>query len=122
VTGDQYNRLLNRSRVLVGLAACVAPGQAFRGAGLDTRRNPQLPYMTRLFGIRDLVLGLGALTTGGDERRRWLQATVAADLGDAVAAVVDARAGNLPPHGAVMLTVSALSAAGLGIAALATGD
>jgi hypothetical protein len=122
VTGDDYNRLLNGSRVLVGVAAFAAPGQAFKGVGLDARRNPNIPFMTRMFGVRDLVLGAGALSTSGAERRRWLQATVAADVGDLVAAVIGGRAGHLPKHGAVMLGLTAATGTALGIAALLTGD
>ena len=122
MSGDDYNRLLNGSRVLVGIVSFIAPGRAFIGAGLDPRHNPQLPFMTRMFGVRDLVLGAGALTTSGEDRRRWLQATVASDVGDAVAAVAGHRAGYMPTRGAVMLTLTAATGAALGIAALASGD
>jgi hypothetical protein len=122
VSGDDFNKLLNGSRVLVGVAALAAPGSAFRGAGLSDRSNPQLPFMTRMFGVRDLVLGAGALTTSGEERRRWLQATLAADVVDALAAVAGHRAGYLPTSGAVMLGITALTGTALGIAALTTGD
>ena len=122
MSGDDYNRLLNGTRVLVGVVSFAAPGQAFRGAGLDPRHNPQLPFMTRMFGIRDLVLGAGALGTSGGERRRWLQATVTSDAADAVAALAGHRAGYLTTRGAVMLALPALSGVALGIAALASGD
>ena len=122
MSGDDYNRLLSGSRVLVGVVSLVAPGRAFLGAGLDPRRNPQLPFMTRMFGVRDLVLGAGALATSGAERRRWLQATVASDAADALAAVAGHRAGYLPTRGAVMLTLTATAATALGIAALASED
>ena len=122
MSGDDYNRLLNCSRVVVGIASLAAPGQAFRGAGLDPRRNPQLPFMTRMFGVRDLVLGAGALGTSGDERRRWLQGGVAADAADAFAAMAGHRAGYLSTRGAVMLALPAITGTALGIAALASGD
>ena len=122
MTGDDFNRLVNGMRVLVGVAALAAPGQAFRGAGLDPRRNPQLPFMTRMFGVRDLVLGAGALASAGGDRRRWLQATVAADVGDLLAAVAGRRAGYLPTQGAVMLGLTAATGTALGIAALTSGD
>jgi hypothetical protein len=122
VTGDDFNRLLNGSRVLVGVAALAAPDQAFRGAGLDSRKNPQMPFMTRMFGIRDLVLGAGALGTSGGERRRWLQAAIAADVVDLAAAVAGVRSGYLPTHGGIMLAATAATGTALGIAALATGD
>jgi hypothetical protein len=122
VRGDDYNRLLNGSRVAVGIAALAAPGHAFRGSGLDDRNNPQLPFVMRMFGVRDLVMGAGALTTSGEERRRWLQACVAADVIDALAAIAGHRRGYLPTSGAVMLTLTAATGTALGIAALATGD
>ena len=118
--GDDFNKLLNGSRVLVGVAAMAAPGQVFSGAGLDARRNPQLPVLTRMFGVRDLVLGVGALTTSGDERRRWLQATIAADAVDIAAALIGARSGRLSTQNAIMLGIPATLGTALGIAALAT--
>ena len=122
MTGDDINRLLNGSRTLVGVAALAAPGKAFQGAGLDARRNPQLPFVMRMFGARDLVLGAGALGTTAGERRRWLQAALAADVIDAIAAVAGHRGGYLPTHGAVMLATTAAIGSALGIAALATSD
>ena len=121
MSGDDYNRLVNGTRVLVGVVSFLAPGRVFLGAGLDPRRNPQLPFMTRMFGVRDLVLGAGALATSGAERRRWLQAAVVSDAGDAVAAVAGHRAGYMPTRGAVMLTLTATAGTALGIAALASG-
>jgi hypothetical protein len=121
VSGDEYNRLLNGTRVLVGIASMAAPRETFR-AGIDPRRNPQLPFMTRMFGVRDLVLGVGALGTSGDERRRWLQLTVAADAVDALAAIAGHRGGYLSTRGAVMLALPAITGTALGLAALASGD
>jgi hypothetical protein len=120
VKGDHYNKLLNGSRIAVGAAALLAPGHVFRGAGLDTRRNPQLPVITRFFGVRDLVLGVGALTTSGGERTRWLQATIASDAGDLAAALAGGRAGQLSTQNAVMLAIPAALGTALGIAALVT--
>jgi hypothetical protein len=118
VTGEDFNRLLNGSRTLVGVAAIAAPGQAFKGAGLDAGRNPQLPFIMRMFGVRDLVLGAGALGTAGAERRRWLQAGIAADVVDLLAAIAGLRGGYLPTHGAIMLATTAATGTALGIAAL----
>ena len=122
MTGDDYNRLLNGSRVLVGIAAVAVPGHVFRGAGLNPRHNPQLPFVTRMFGVRDFVLGAGALGTSGEERRRWLQASVVADVVDLLAAVAGQRGGYLHTRDAVMLALPAATGTALGIAALASGD
>ncbi|MDQ3933918.1 MAG: hypothetical protein M3340_04730 [Actinomycetota bacterium] len=120
MNGDLINRLLNGPRMLVGLGSIAAPHQAFRGAGLDTGKNPQLPFMTRMFGVRDLALGAGALTTSGDERRRWLQMAVMADAIDATAAIAGVRAGYLEPRTGAVMAVTAIGATALGIVALAS--
>lgn len=119
MSGDDFNKLLNGPRVAVGLASLLAPDQAFRGAGLDSRGNPQLPLMTRMFGVRDLVLGAGALTAGGGERRRWLQAGVVADAADAAAALIAHRGGYMSTPGAVMIGGVAVLATVAGVLALA---
>ena len=122
MSGDDYNRMLNGTRVLVGIVSLAAPGQVFRGAGLDARDNPQLPFMIRMFGVRDLVLATGALTSSGDERRRWLRTTMVADLVDVVSTIAAHRGGYLTTRGAVMLTLPAMGAAAFGLAALASDD
>jgi hypothetical protein len=122
VSGDDYNRLLNGTRLAVGLAALISPDRVFGGAGIDSRSNPQFPTVGRMFGVRDLVLGAGALSAGGSERRRWLYATVAADAGDIVATLAGHRGGYLPTRGAVMLTLAAASGVAFGVAALASDD
>jgi hypothetical protein len=122
VSGDDFNKLVNGGRMAVGAFAFAAPGRAFAGAGLSDRANPQLPFMTRMFGVRDLVIGWGALSASGGERRRWLQAAIAADVADALAAAAGHRSGYLPTSGAVMLGLTAVTGAALGIAALTTGD
>ena len=118
---DQINKLLNGGRVAIGLASLLAPDHAFRGAGLDSRGNPQMPFMTRMFGVRDLVIGAGALTTSGDERRRWLQAAVVADAADAVAALLGHRGGYLSTSGAMMVGGTAAAATIAGVIALSDG-
>ena len=122
MTGDDLNKLLNGSRALVGLNAFAAPDRAFPGTGASSRSNPQLPLVARMFGVRALVLAAGALSTSGDERRRWLQAAIVADAGDALAVLAGHRAGYLQTSGAVMLGLTAVSAVAFGIAALVTGD
>ena len=122
MSGDDFNRLLNGSRALVGAAALAAPGKVFAGAGVDARANPQIALVTRMFGIRDVALGAGALSTKGEERRRWLQATIAADVGDILAVLLAHRGGYIPTAGAIMLGLTAATGTALGIAALVTDD
>ena len=43
----------------VGASAWATPRLAGKAFGLDADDNPQSPYLARLFGIRDIALGVG---------------------------------------------------------------
>jgi hypothetical protein len=96
-----------------------------RAIGMDPYSNPQAAYMARLFGIRDLTLGIGLLSARGDARRLWWRVGILCDLADAVGGLLSARQGELPSH--PRLLAPAFAAAGavgasLGTAALVSGD
>jgi hypothetical protein len=105
-------------RAAVGVGAYLAPNLTGRLFGLDPEGNPQAPYLARLFAIRDLALAVGVLSSAGDARRRWITLGMACDAGDAVAAYLSGRDGSLPTPAAVLTGATALSAVGMGVAAL----
>lgn len=105
-------------RLAVGVSSWATPRAAGRLFGLDAEANPQSPYLARLFGIRDVALAWGALSSTGSAQRQWLVAGLACDAADAVAGIVGGRAGYLPPVTSVLVTGTAVSAALLGAAAL----
>jgi hypothetical protein len=105
-------------RGAIGAGAWAAPRFSGRLFGLDPEANPQAAYLGRLFGIRDAVLAVGLATNTGKQRAQWLQLGIVCDLADAAAGVLAGRRGELPPRSTVMVTATALLAAGLGIAAL----
>ncbi len=105
-------------RLAVGISSWATPRVAGRLFGLDADANPQAPYLARLFGIRDVALAWGALSSTGTAQRQWLVAGLACDAADAVAGVVGGRAGYLPQLTSVLVTGTAVSAALLGAAAL----
>jgi hypothetical protein len=117
---EQAIRSLAGIRMAVGTSAWATPRLAGKAFGLDADDNPQSPYLARLFGIRDLALGIGAMTTRGEARRHWLMLGMLCDTADAAAGVIAGRAGYLPKIPTVLVTGVALVAAGLGAAALAT--
>lgn len=119
---DQTIRSLAMLRLAVGTSAWATPRLAGRAFGLDAESNPQSPYLARLFGIRDIALGVGALSTTGEARRQWLTLGVVCDAADAAAGVLAGRGGYLPKVATVMVTSVALGAAGLGLAALANTE
>jgi Domain of unknown function (DUF4267) len=105
-------------RIAIGLISWLAPNLAGRLFGLDVDRNQQAPYLARLFGVRDLVLGVATITTSGEDRKRWLMAGLVCDTADAAAAGLGYRDGYLPAVTTAMLTAPALLGVGLGAKAL----
>lgn len=96
------------SRIAFGIAAWLLPRPAARAFGFDMSRNPQLPYLARLIGTRDLILAYGLLTTEGAEQKRWLRISLANDGADTVAAMTGGIGGYLPKRTTAILTTAAL--------------
>ncbi len=109
---------LSGLRLAVGVSSWATPRVAGRLFGLDAEANPQAPYLARLFGIRDVALAWGTLTSTGATQRQWLVAGLACDAADTLAGIAGGRAGYLPQLTSVLVTGTALSAAVLGAAAL----
>jgi hypothetical protein len=105
-------------RAAIGGGAWLAPRLSGRMFGLDPEANPQAAYLGRLFGIRDAVLAAGTASNSGRAQAQWLQLGIVCDLADAMAGVLAGRRGELPAKATVMVTLTALAAAGLGVAAL----
>ena len=116
--GTQTVKALAGLRIAIGVASWATPRLAGRVFGLDAEGNPQAPYLARLFGVRDVALGWGALSSEGDTRRQWLLAGIACDIADAFAGVAGGRRGYLPRLTSGLVTGTAISAAALGGAAL----
>jgi len=110
--------LLSGLRVAVGASSWATPRVAGRTFGLDATANPQSPYLARLFGVRDLALAWGTLTTEGQTQRQWLLAGLACDVADTLAGIAGGRGGYLSKPTAFLVSATALSAVALGAQAL----
>src|SRR4029077_9036838 len=84
-------------RIAVGGGAWLAPNLSGRLFGLDPEGNPQLSYIGRLFGARDVALGAGVLRSGRKQKDAWLMAGLACDVADTAAGVIAGARGTLPP-------------------------
>jgi hypothetical protein len=100
-------------RIAIGASAWAAPNLAGKAFGLDPDGNPQASYLARLFGVRDIALGAGAIQTTGAARKQWLKLGMACDVADAAAAYLATRNGTLPKFAGVLVGTTALVAAGL---------
>jgi hypothetical protein len=105
-------------RLGVGLGAWLFPRLAGRLFGLDVEGNPQLPYVARLFGVRDIVLGAGTYVSDGEAQNAWLRAGVACDAADFAAGLLSHRNGEIGPGTAVLVSAPALAAVAMGLTAL----
>jgi hypothetical protein len=105
-------------RTLVGAGTWLAPRLSGSLFGLDVKANPQLPYVARLFAIRDLALAAGLQASDGDAMRSWVQIGIACDAADAAAGVLAGRRRELSPLSTLLATATALMGVGLGISVL----
>lgn len=105
-------------RTNIGLGAWLAPRLAGQLFGLDAEANPQLPYVGRLFGVRDVALAAGVQLTTGNSRRLWLQIGLACDAADAVAGLIAGRNREISRVSTLLVTAPAVMGIGLGLAAL----
>jgi hypothetical protein len=101
-------------RIAVGTGAWLTPNLSGRLFGLDPEGNPQLPYVGRLFGARDVVLGAGALRSTKKQKDAWLTAGLACDVADVAAGALAGARGQLPPAAAALVTATAGAFAAFG--------
>ena len=109
---------LSFGRIAVGAAAVANPHVAARMFQLDPVSNPQVSYMTRLFGSREIALGLVTLAVRGKGRRGVIGLGVAVDLVDAATGYLAMRDGTVSRKTALTLIGPAVGATASGVAGL----
>lgn len=107
-------RFLVGARLTLGVSALVAPRAAGRPFGLDADANPQLPFIGRMWGIRNVALAAGMVGLSGTEREAWWRLNVVVDVVDALAAVAAARRGELSKPAFTAIATTAVVAAASG--------
>lgn len=118
MSAEQQIRNLAIGRIVIGVLSYAFPNLAGKLFGISSAANPQAPYLARLFGIRDIALGLGTLQSTGEARKQWLRVGVLCDAADAAAAVAGRQGGYLSTPSAVLLAAPAVTATALGASAL----
>ncbi len=113
ITGLAYGR------IAVGTVSLLSPKLAARLFLLDPKSNPQLPYLGRLFGSREIALGMITLAApDGETRRRLIQVGVAVDAADALTGIASVASGSVPKKTALLLTVAGVASTTTGVLAL----
>jgi hypothetical protein len=109
-------------RIAIGVISYLAPNLGGKLFGLDPSSNPQAPYLARLFGVRDIALGVGAMQSSGAAQKQLLQLGMACDIADVGAAVFGKRSGYLPAVTALLVGGTAAAAAAMSAAAVSEVD
>jgi hypothetical protein len=91
-------------RVALGAPSRLAPRAMARAFGVGRAASPELDYMTRVFGIRAIALGLGWLSSDGAARRRWQRLAFMCDVSDTLAGIGHLRRRDLPRASALATT------------------
>jgi hypothetical protein len=107
-------------RIAIGVTALASPELTTKLFRLDLQRNPQMPYMTRLFGSREIALGAITLLAKGSARRRLVALGIAIDGADGLAGYDALRTGTVSQSVGLGLTVPAVGAMVAGAIGLAT--
>ena len=109
---------LSAGRIAIGSLALARPDVAGKAFGLDGQANPQLTYMSRLFGSREIALGLVTLLSRGRTRRNIVLAGIVIDLADAATGVLGIQEKTVPTRTGASLIGPALGAVVAGLAGL----
>jgi hypothetical protein len=120
-TVDTLVRSLGLGRILAGAAAWVAPEAAWQQFGLPAAAsNPEAQLLGRLFGSRDVVLGVALLAAKSPAaRRQILRAGLVIDALDLAASLMAKE--SLSPKGMASIAGGAASAIGVALLSEVTG-
>lgn len=117
MTPSTARRALIGLRLTLGAASYAFPSNAARIFGIDPEESPAMDSAVRLFGARELALGLGLV--GNAEVPRWLALGVMSDGLDVLTVVLGARERRLGVQTVAVGGGLAAAAVALGIRSLA---
>ena len=109
ITGLAYGR------IAIGALSLLSPSLTARLFLLNPTANPQLSYMGRMFGSREVALGLITLASTGEARKKLVQLGVAVDGADAYTGIVSAASGSVSKKAGLLLTLVAAGAVATGV-------
>ena len=108
---------LSLARIAVGAASWANPELGLKYAQLDPEA-PQSPYLLRLFGARDVALGLVTLLAKPEHKPALLKVGLAVDAADGGAAVLALQKKQVDTVPGVILAGAAGAAVLAGVIAL----
>jgi hypothetical protein len=113
---DRIVITLALGRIAAGLLTWISPRLTARVFGLSADGG-QSQYAWRLFGVRDVVIGLGSLQSGA-QRRAFVTAGLACDVADGAAGAISMSRGDFERSSAAAPVTVPVLAVALGALAL----
>ena len=120
MTPNTARRALIGLRLALGAAAYIVPSEAARMFGIDAEESPAMDSAVRLFGARELALGLGLVGKTG--ATRWLMLGMMSDGLDALTVILGARDRRLGQQTIVVGGGLATAAVLLGVRSIVGGQ
>lgn len=109
---------LSLGRIAVGAAALANPQAAAKMFQLDPVTNPQVPYVVRLFGSREIAIGAATLVARGKTQRALIGLGILVDGADAATGYLAMQDGSVSRKTAMTLIGPAVGAVGSGVIGL----
>lgn len=113
---------LSLGRIVVGAVALADPRLGARLFQLDPTANPQVPFMARLFGSREVAIGTATLLARGRTRRNLVLLGVLVDAADAGTGYLGIQDGSVTKQAGGPLIGVAGGAVVAGLLGLRTGS
>ena len=118
ITPAQARSALVTIRTSIGVGSLLAPRLTGKLFGIDVAYNPAAVYLARLFGARELFMVAPFFMEDAEELQAYaLQAGVAVDAADVVAAGAAGVRRSLTVRAATMAALTAAAAVALGVIA-----
>jgi hypothetical protein len=114
---DRILVALAAGRIAAGVLAWLSPRRTAQVFGMAADGG-QSHYAWRLFGVRDVAIGIGTLASSGPQRRAFAAAGIACDVGDGAAGAIALSRGDFDRAPAASPVTVPVVAIALGIWAL----
>ena len=118
--GDYARVALAGIRIFNGAAGLVAPDGLTRRLGVVGEADGATVHVTRMFGIRTILLGLDLVSVDPAVRRQAVRLAVVVHASDTVSAALAGLSRRMPARAAVLAT--AISAANTVLAVTASRE
>lgn len=98
---------LSLGRIVIGAASLARPDATVGAMGLDVAKNPQSAFVMRLFGAREVALGVATLVSSGRGRTGLVLLGVGVDAADAYAGLVGPKTDGIEQRAGTVMTAVA---------------